>query len=209
MIEAVSGLHYNQYVQEHILHPLGLASTGPELVVDVFERCVTGYTGNVLGVPRRGVPTIDTRALSPATGFYSTAEDLCRFAAAHWPGDESLLSDAAKREMQHAAWTVEQSEERYGLGFIAERIGERETVGHSGGFRASRRARSSTRSTSWWWWSSATPAATMGAPGRWPPRLYVSLNSRSATRWFERRPRTLRGSVCERRRRARHRSVRR
>jgi hypothetical protein len=80
------------------------------------------------------VPTIDTRALSPATGFYSTAEDLCRFAAAHWPGDERLLGDAAKREMQHAAWTVEQSEERYGLGVIAERIGERDTVGHSGGF---------------------------------------------------------------------------
>src|SRR5262249_40797414 len=31
-------------------------------------------------------------------------------------------------------WTVEQSEERYGLGFIAERIGTRDTVGHSGGF---------------------------------------------------------------------------
>ncbi|MBV9602945.1 MAG: beta-lactamase family protein [Chloroflexi bacterium] len=134
VIEAVSGTPYNQFVQEHIVRRLGLASTGPELVRDVLEQCVTGYTGKVLGVPRRGVPTINTRALSPATGFYSTAEDLCRFAAAHWFGDETLLSDAAKREMQHAAWTIEQSEECYGLGFIAERIGERETVGHSGGF---------------------------------------------------------------------------
>jgi CubicO group peptidase (beta-lactamase class C family) len=55
-------------------------------------------------------------------------------AAAHWPGDETLLTDASKREMQHAAWTVEQSEERYGLGFIAEQIGTRDTVGHSGAF---------------------------------------------------------------------------
>jgi CubicO group peptidase (beta-lactamase class C family) len=134
VIEAVSGVPYNQYVQAHIVEALGLGSTGPELVVDVLDRCVTGYTGKVLGVPRRGVPSIDTRALSPATGFYSTAEDLCRFVAAHWLGDETLLSDAAKREMQHAAWTVEQAQERYGLGFIAERIDERDTVGHSGGF---------------------------------------------------------------------------
>ncbi|HEY1293113.1 MAG TPA: serine hydrolase domain-containing protein [Chloroflexota bacterium] len=134
VVESVSGASFNQYAQEHIVQRLGLASTGPELVPDVLDRCVTGYTGKVLGVPRRGVPTIDTRALSPATGFYSTAEDLCRFAAAHWPGDETLLADASKREMQHAAWTIEHSEERYGLGLIAERIGERDTVGHSGGF---------------------------------------------------------------------------
>ena len=134
VIETVSGVAYNAYVREHIVQRLGLVSTGPELVPDVLDRCVTGYTGRVLGVPRRAVPTIDTRALSPATGFYSTAEELCRFAAAHWFGDDTLLSDASKREMQHAAWTVEQSEERYGLGFIAERIGTRETVGHSGGF---------------------------------------------------------------------------
>jgi CubicO group peptidase (beta-lactamase class C family) len=134
VVEAVSGVSYNKYVQRHIVRRLGLVSTGPELVPDVLDRCVTGYTGKVLGVPRRGVPSIDTRALSPATGFYSTAEDLCRFAAAHWFGDERLLTDAAKREMQHAAWTVEQSEQRYGLGLIAERIGKRDTVGHSGGF---------------------------------------------------------------------------
>src|SRR5215471_6619600 len=134
VVQVVSGAPYNEHVREHIVNRLGLASTGPELVNDVLDRCVTGYTGKVLGVPRRGVPTIDTRALSPATGFYSTAEDLCRFASAHWPGDETLLTDASKREMRHAAWTVEQSEERYGLGFIAERIGERDTVGHSGGF---------------------------------------------------------------------------
>ncbi len=134
VIEATSGVPFNGYVQEHIIRPLGLASTGPELTPDVLDRCVTGYTGNLLGVPRRGVPSIDTRALSAATGFYSTAEDLCRFAAAHWLGDETLLTDASKREMQHPAWTVEQAEERYGLGVIAERIGDRETVGHSGGF---------------------------------------------------------------------------
>src|SRR5579871_187287 len=32
VIEAASGVPYNQYVQEHIIHRLGLASTGPELV---------------------------------------------------------------------------------------------------------------------------------------------------------------------------------
>ena len=117
-----------------IIDPLGLSDTGPELDAHAASRAVSGYTGSVLGVPRRAVPNIDTRALSPATGFYSTAEDLCRYGAAHWMGDETVLTDASKREMQHPSWEVEQSEDRYGLGFSVQQIGERRLVGHGGGF---------------------------------------------------------------------------
>jgi CubicO group peptidase (beta-lactamase class C family) len=134
VIETATGTAYNEYVKEHIIDRLRLPDTGPEFEPGVADRVVTGYTAGRLGVPRRGVPSIDTRALSPATGFYSTGEDLCRYAAAHWFGDETLLSDAAKREMQHPSWTVEQSEDRYGLGFSVQQIGQRQLVGHGGGF---------------------------------------------------------------------------
>jgi CubicO group peptidase (beta-lactamase class C family) len=134
VIQAVSGTSYNRYVKEQIVDRLGLSDTGPELDGRAAGRAVSGYTGNVLGVPRRAVPNLDTRALSPAAGFYSTAEDLCRYAAAHWFGDQTLLSDASKREMQHASWDVEQSEDQYGLGFTVQQIGERRLVGHGGGF---------------------------------------------------------------------------
>ena len=134
VIESVSGRPYNQYVKEQIIDRLRLSDTGPELDAHAASRAASGYTGSVLGVPRRAVPNIDTRALSPATGFYSTAEDLCRYGAAHWIGDETLLTDASKREMQHPSWEVEQSEDRYGLGFSVQHIGERRLVGHGGGF---------------------------------------------------------------------------
>jgi CubicO group peptidase (beta-lactamase class C family) len=134
VIEAVSGTAYNQYVKEHLVERLGLSDTGPEFHSGVVDRVVTGYTANRLGVPRQPVPNIDTRVMSPAAGFYSTAEDLCRYAAAHWLGDETLLSDASKREMQHPAWNVEHSEDRYGLGFSVQVVGERQLVGHGGGF---------------------------------------------------------------------------
>jgi CubicO group peptidase (beta-lactamase class C family) len=86
-----------------------------------------------LGLPRRPSPDVATHALSPATGFYASAEDLCRYAAAHFRGDVRLLSDAAKREMQQPYWTVEQADEHYGLGFSVVTIGERRMVGHGGG----------------------------------------------------------------------------
>jgi CubicO group peptidase (beta-lactamase class C family) len=72
--------------------------------------------------------------MAAATGFYSTAEDLCRYASAHFLGNEELLSDASKREMQQGYWAIEQDDERYGLGFSAMTIGKRRLFGHGGGF---------------------------------------------------------------------------
>jgi CubicO group peptidase (beta-lactamase class C family) len=137
VVESVSGTTYNEYAAEHIVRRLGLRDTGPEFYPDpaLRDRWVTGYSRARLGVPRAAFPgVIDTRALSPATGFYSTAEDLSTYAGAHCLGDDRLLSDASKREMQHPSWTIEQAEEGYGLGFSVKSIGERQMVGHAGGF---------------------------------------------------------------------------
>jgi D-alanyl-D-alanine carboxypeptidase len=135
VVEAVADSTYNQYVKQHIVDRLGLADTGPEVHAGVTEHLVTGYSPSRLGVPRRPVAlVVDTHALSPATGFYSTAEDLCRFAAAHWFGDTTLLTDASKREMQQPYWAIEQADENYGLGFSVKQIGSRRLIGHGGGF---------------------------------------------------------------------------
>lgn len=134
VIDAVSGVPYNQYVKQHIVDRLGLTDTGPEIDDHARSRLARGYTAPYLGVPRRPIPDIDTRALSPATGFYATAEDLSRYALAHCFGNEELLSDASKREMQQPYWGVEQSDGSYGLGFSMLKVGERQLSGHGGGF---------------------------------------------------------------------------
>ena len=84
------------------------------------------------------IPPVPTGALAPATGFSSTAPEMCRWMAAHLVGSGRLLGDDCKREMQRVHWHVERMPAGgvadYGLGLILETIGGRRTIGHSGGF---------------------------------------------------------------------------
>lgn len=134
VVEKASGVPYNAYVRRDIVDRLGLRDTGPELDDHARERLATGYTGDHYGLPRLPLEHLDTAAMSPATGFYSTAEDLCRYGAAHFPGNEELLTDESKREMQRVHWKVDQAPISYGLGFDVTSVGERQLVGHGGGF---------------------------------------------------------------------------
>ena len=139
VIEKASGVDYHDYVVEHIVGPLGLTSTGPEWEKPGPAPAVTGYTRRGADGRRRALPVVGTRAMAPATGFYSTAEDLCRYFTAHMVGSKRLLSDASKREMQRVHWHVHDpgSEifQDYGLGLDLERLANgRVAFGHGGGF---------------------------------------------------------------------------
>ncbi len=137
LIEEVSGMPFNRYAQEKIMAPLGLSDTGPEFTPDVMPRLVTGYTRPDREKHRLPITRdIDTRAMSPATGFYSTGSDLCRYFQAQFIGSGKLLDDQSKKEMQRAQWTVKRSsdDEEYGLGFSLDHFGERNLFGHGGGF---------------------------------------------------------------------------
>ena len=70
VVEAASGFPYNVYVTRHSIERLGLADTGPETDAHARGRLATGYTVRRLGLPRRLIPDVATRALSPATGFW-------------------------------------------------------------------------------------------------------------------------------------------
>ncbi len=137
VVEAVAGLPYNDFVTERIVKPLGLAHTYPEYAPALEPLLATGYTRKELG-RRLPIGHIDTHAMSPATGFMSTAEDLCAYFTAHMVGSGRLLSDESKREMQRVHWHAkvlgESGHEDYGLGMILEEIGKRHVFGHSGGF---------------------------------------------------------------------------
>jgi CubicO group peptidase (beta-lactamase class C family) len=134
VIEHAGGMSYHEYVRRHILDPLGLRDTGPETDDHARSRLATGYTARRFFAPRRPIPDVSTRALAPAAGFYSTAEDMCRYASAHFLGNEALLSDASKREMQQPYWKIEQTTMHYGLGFAVVDAGGRRLIGHGGGF---------------------------------------------------------------------------
>ena len=136
VIEAVSGQPYNQYVTDNIIKPLGLKNTGPEFTKQIEKDLVTGYSRVENDKKRLPIVQIDTRAMSPATGFYSTSEDLCNYFTAHIVGSGKLLSDESKKEMQRVHWKVEgtKKKEEYGLGLEIEYENRRKLFGHSGGF---------------------------------------------------------------------------
>ena len=96
------------------------------------QRRTADWDTRRLGVP---IAPVDTRAMASATGFYSTAEELCRYFSAHFTGDERLLTDASKRVLQHQWWDVDRTPDSgYGLGFAVTKAGGRRVLGHGGGF---------------------------------------------------------------------------
>lgn len=135
VVEAAAGKPYNEFVRAEIVERLALSSTGPEPDASVTDRLATGHSSRRYGQERLALPHLDTQAMSAATGFYSTAEDLCRYGAAHFLGNEELLKDDTKRDMQHEAWKVEGPLPRhYALGFNVADVAGRRMIGHGGGF---------------------------------------------------------------------------
>lgn len=137
IIENIKNESYNDYVKKNIIESLKLKNTGPEYT-EKIKNFVTGYTRKDRS-KRQPMPDVDTKALSPATGFYSTAEDLCLYFNAQILGTNQLLSDESKKEMQKTQWKVKnRKNEEYGLGMDITYHDKIKVIGHSGGFPGQR-----------------------------------------------------------------------
>ena len=134
VIEAVSGLPYQEYITRHIIAKLGLKDTYPELTEEAEHKLARGHTPILFNYERKLVKHVSTRGMSAATGFCSTASDLCRYFSAHCFKNSVLLSDTSKREMQHGYWASQRSSESYGLGMAVYRQKKNTFYGHGGGF---------------------------------------------------------------------------
>lgn len=138
IIERVTGKTYDEVARVAVVEPLGLTRTGTELDPARAAEYAAGHTGRIAhGDARRTIPHVDTRAMAAATGWYSTALEMVRYGAAHVLGDTTLISDASKRLMQRdeSRVTVRGKQlGRYGVGIEVGKVGDREVVGHSGGY---------------------------------------------------------------------------
>ncbi|MGF3052912.1 serine hydrolase domain-containing protein [Microbacterium sp. YY-03] len=137
-IEAASGKTYVDYCRDHIVEPLGLVNTGAEYDPSRADEYAAGHTALFLGEnDRLVIEHVDTRSMSAATGFYSTAADLTVYGSAHWMGDDRLIGDDSKRIMQRLESTVTNYGKQvgsYGVGMEVTKIRDRDVVGHSGGY---------------------------------------------------------------------------
>jgi D-alanyl-D-alanine carboxypeptidase len=135
VIAHVAGMSYENYVKDHIIEPLSLPSTGPDINESTQLSYAKGYGSELFHRKRREFKNVKTNALVAATGFYSTAEDLCRYFSAHFFGNTTLLSDASKRKMQHGNWSTAGPDSKgYGYGMMSFPVDGWKLRGHSGGF---------------------------------------------------------------------------
>ena len=126
IIEQVSGMSYDDYVDEHVFRPAGMTSTGslpesthvPDRAVGYMRASRTGgaWMPNTDTLPWRG---------TAAGGGYSTVGDLLRFAHALRAG--RLISKATLAE------ATRPHQQQYGYGFGVQGEGRLRSYGHGGG----------------------------------------------------------------------------
>jgi CubicO group peptidase (beta-lactamase class C family) len=144
VVAAASAEPYGEYVKGHILGPLGMISTTPEIPADQRGgRLATGYSILTRDGQPKAMSFFQARGIAPAAGFASTAEDLARFASWQFrlleKGGTEILSVNTLREMYRIHWVEPDFETTWGLGFSVWRRDGKIFVGHGGscpGFRS-------------------------------------------------------------------------
>ncbi|MFZ3010093.1 MAG: serine hydrolase domain-containing protein [Candidatus Microsaccharimonas sp.] len=134
IVERSTGMSYESYVQRHILAPLHLGQTsvgGRPSGVPVSR----GYDNPARN--RRLLEDVETRALAPATGLYSTINDLLVFYQQFL--DESnaspvLSSDSISDMITSYGEMPRSGNVEYGLGIDIGMDNGTRVIGHGGGY---------------------------------------------------------------------------
>jgi CubicO group peptidase (beta-lactamase class C family) len=130
VVERLSGLPYERYLQERILDRLGMERTS----LLPREPFAVGYLVQPYADGVWEEAPVETGGWIPAGQIWGTVRDLCRWAAFLVDPDASVLRPETAEEMRvvqaladHERWTA-----AYGLGVSLRRDGERILVGHGG-----------------------------------------------------------------------------
>jgi CubicO group peptidase (beta-lactamase class C family) len=134
IIETVSGISWSDYLQQHILDPLGMMATYPTPASDDAELAI-GYSAYNDTYTRSNVPFMDMGGFAPSANFASNVTDLVKYARFHLSkGHTPILSGHTLRDMHRVHWLYENWQGGYGLGLGVFRINDWTITGHSGGY---------------------------------------------------------------------------
>jgi CubicO group peptidase (beta-lactamase class C family) len=141
IIEVVSGMKYEDFLDRRLLQPLGMKDTTFWPNAAQIARLAKSYKGNKDKSDLEATPVgqlfhpLDdrTRQPMPAGGLFSTAADVARFGQMVLRGGEldgqRILSEAAVKTMT-SRQTPAEWKESYGFGFAVNG----DTVGHGGAY---------------------------------------------------------------------------
>jgi CubicO group peptidase (beta-lactamase class C family) len=124
VIEKVTGMPYESYIQENILEPAGMTATGVNYPEEVVPNRASGYTKSVSGKSFTGA-ILQVPPASADGGIETTVHDLLAFDRALY--GESLLTAASKERM------FTPNLENYGYCWRVTVDNGRRTIGHGGG----------------------------------------------------------------------------
>lgn len=138
---AVAGQDYARLVTTGILGPLRLTDTQPRLATEQLgSRLAVGWSPVDRQGQRHLLKPFDARAITPAAGFTSSAEDLVRFGL--WqvsllrqdsvPATVNVLRPSTLREMHRIQFSDPVNDGSWGFGFFHERDEHRSWIGHDG-----------------------------------------------------------------------------
>ncbi|GEM_PF-4828874 len=137
IIEAASGLAYDDYIRRYIYRPLKLRSTWTDFQPSLRKRLAVGYGRRIDGKDRASIPMSPAKALAPAAGAISTVGDLAMFVdSLRYRSTRSHRMLSLSTMKQRYATTVKTGEgrDRYGFGIVVERGKKHLMVGHGGGY---------------------------------------------------------------------------
>jgi serine beta-lactamase-like protein LACTB len=139
VVEAAADRPFVTFLNERILHPLGMPDTFKELVTDPPPDAVTSYNPRFAANPTYGLtplPKFDYSCHSGSNGFLSTPSDLVRFGMAINRG--KLLRLQTVQMLQTPQVLASGKQTSYGLGWELKTVrlaGERvQAAGYSGHF---------------------------------------------------------------------------
>lgn len=131
-LERASGEAFPEYVAEHILRPLGLRDSTLAPGDAERSRMPVGYVFTSPEGPPLVTPEWKRGAAAYADGLYTTASDLARFVAAHFPSADGvsspILRQESLRQMRAPAGRVDA-----GLGWRTAELDGRQLIGRTGG----------------------------------------------------------------------------
>lgn len=145
IITKVSGKHYEQYIHDEILTPLGMTHSFfrvPESLTDKV-CCTSDWEEETLTRPVEAKEGMPPKA---GNGMYSTLDDLWKFGqmmlgGGEWAGSRILSKRAVELQtsnhlngVEHNGWGSKQKDYKYGLGWSLEHFDlcSRGTFSHEG-----------------------------------------------------------------------------
>ena len=138
IVEEISGMPYDEYIQENILNPLELSNTRTKLPEQLYgSKLAIGYSSIERNGNREKVNFFQANGIKPAAGLSSNVQDLGKFASWQFRLRDSTITEILKpstiKYMQNVHWTNPDWKVTWGLGFVVYKGSNGNTwVGHGG-----------------------------------------------------------------------------